>query len=272
MLKAIQTLFSVTALAAMTFSALPTQAEELTGRQIMDKVSDIHDRPYEFESQEMLLIDRQGGEEKREVRRYTHDFGEGEKKYLVSFLAPQGVRGVALLTWQHKVEEDEQFLYLPSQGKKMKRIAKSGKRNYFMGTDLTFEDLISETRDKFDYKRQEDAEREGKPVYVIDAYPMDEKLKRSTGYQYRRLFVQKDISFIVETEYYDRRGRFIKRQLSQDLEDIGDGGLRAKTQIIDNESKKHKTITTVYDRSFEKSLVDKKIFRQRYITSGKHVR
>ncbi|NVK19646.1 MAG: outer membrane lipoprotein-sorting protein [Methylocystaceae bacterium] len=250
----------------------PTHADDLSGRQIMDKVAELHERPYEFENHTMLLVDRQGGEEKRETRRYTLDSGGGEKKYLVSFLSPQGVRGVALLTWQHDNAADEQFLYLPSQGKKMKRIAQSGKRNYFMGTDFTFEDLISESREKFEYQRQEDGERNGKPVYIIDALPKTDDIKRSTGYKYRRLYVQKDIFFVVETEFFDRRGTFIKRQITKDLLDIGDGGFRAKTQIVENEAKNHKTIITVTHRSFDKELVNEKVFRQRYITSGRHVR
>ena len=134
---------------------LPAAMAQETGREIMDKVADCMTVRLNLKSRTMTLEDlRSGGTEVREVRRYSRDDGDGEKKFLVAFHDPKGVRGVALLTWQHAAKEDDQFLYLPSQGKKMKRIAKGGKRNYFMGTDLTFEDLISESRDKFRIRAQ----------------------------------------------------------------------------------------------------------------------
>jgi hypothetical protein len=248
-------------------------AQELTGRQIMDKVAEIHDRPYEYEKQTMTLEDlRSGGTEVREVRRYARDDGNGEKKYLVAFHDPKGVRGVALLTWQFDAKEDDQFLYLPSQGKRMKRIAKGGKRNYFMGTDLTFEDLISESRDKFDYQRQPDEERHGEMVFVVDAYPLADDIKRTTGYKYRRLYILQETFFMKETEYFDRRGRYIKRQVSSELEPIGDGALRARVQRIENERNNHATNIVVEERTFDEAMVDSGKFRQRFITSGRHVR
>ena len=206
----------------------------------MDQVAERHEKDFEHEVQEMVLIDKKGNKEKRLLKRYQRKGEDENFKYLMVFHDPSGVRGVALLTWQNKEKDDDQFMYLPSMGKKMKRIAKGGKRNYFMGTDFTFEDLVTESRDKFTYKRLPDETIDGKEYFVIEAYPEEAELKKSTGYKFRRLWVKKDIFFIIRTDYFDRRGRYIKQQLSKNLEQV-DGNLwRAKGQIIDNKKMKHK--------------------------------
>lgn len=133
---------------------IPASADNtaLSGRDVLDEVSNRHDRPYELEVQEMTLVDKSGNEEKRDMHRYKREIDANESRYVSVFLAPSGVKGVSLLTWQHKDSADDQWLYLPAYGKKMKRIAKGGRKNYFMGTDYTFEDLVSEARDKFSYE------------------------------------------------------------------------------------------------------------------------
>jgi len=152
-------------------------AQELTGSQIMDEVSLRHDRPFEFEIQNMTLVDKGGEEEAREIRRYMRQDDDGTRRYLVVFHSPAGIKGVALLTWQNKDKDDDQFMYLPAQGKKMKRIAKGGQKNYFMGTDYAFEDLVSESREKFSYERLPDEIIDGVDSYLVRACPSSYKLE-----------------------------------------------------------------------------------------------
>ncbi|MZH03631.1 MAG: hypothetical protein F3745_09630 [Nitrospinae bacterium] len=60
--------------------------------------------------------------------------------------------------------------------------------------------------------------------------------------------------------------------MSKNLEQV-DGNLwRAKGQIIDNKKMKHKTAVRVTERSLEEKNVPESNFRQRFVTSGKHVR
>lgn len=257
---------------AMGIGAAMADAD-MTGRQIMDEVAERHDKPYEFEEQNMVLTDSSGAEEARTLKRYVRE-ADDLFKYLLVFHEPAGVEGVALLTWQNDSGEDDQFLYLPSMGKKIKRIAKGGKRNYFMGTDFTFEDLVSESRDKFEYARLEDGSYDGQAAFVIDVTPVDEAVKKSTGYKSRRITVLKDSFFVAQTEYYDRRGRFIKKQtaLKYGPVDGEDGLWRASETLMENEKENHSTRVTIASRSFDEDDVPARSFKQRHITSGRHVR
>lgn len=247
-------------------------ANELTGRQIMDEASARHDRDIEFEVQKMTLKSADGTvEEVRDMRRYVRK-EDGAFKYLMVFDEPAGVAGVALLTWENPADSDDQFLYLPSMGKKLKRIADGGKRNYFMGTDFTYEDLVSESRDKFAYERLEDTEFDGKPAYQVEAVVTDAKLKRATGYKSRTLTVLKDSFFIVQTDYFDRSGRPLKVLKALEYGPVEGDMWRASKQELNNSKEKHITEVDVVSRDFSEASVESSVFRKRHITSGRHMR
>ena len=249
-------------------------ANELTlsGRQILDEVSNRHDRAYELEVQQMTLIDKSGTEDKREMHRYKRKIDSNESRYISVFLAPSGVKGVCLLTWQHKSSIDDQWLYLPAYGKKMKRIAKGGRKNYFMGTDYTFEDLASESHDKFDYQRLSDEELDGTQTFVIKAIVIDETLKKETGYGFRKLWITQDNFQIVRVDFYDKRERLLKRQLNLNFINIEGQLWRANKIIMEHFNNQHKTITTIIRRSFEESAVPEKNFQERSVISGALIR
>lgn len=270
--------FGVTA-CIFAFSA---QAEELTGRQILDQVSERHDRPFEAEDQTMTLIDNRDNTEERTLRRYAREWDNGLYRYLLVFDEPAGVRGVALLTWQNRGASDDQWIHLPAYGREMKRSADGGKRNYFIGTDFAFEDMTSEDREKFRYERQPDEKAElkdqsGQVVdtvdsYVVDAYPKDDELAAETGYKYRRLYISKDRFYIRRIDFYDRRGRFLKNQYAWDMTQIEGDTWRANTMLMDNAKERHKTLVHIENRDLSEDAVPARMFEQRWVTSGRHLR
>ncbi len=263
----------VLALLTVCFLAIPVAtATDLSGRAIMDEVAERHDKPFEFEVQKMRLIDRSGNEELRDVKRYAREVTKEDTHFLMAFHSPSGIRGTALLTWQHDNKDDDQWLYLPAQGKKAKRVAKGGKKNYFMGTDYTFEDLISESRDKFTYNRLEDISEDNRKLFVVEAFPKDESVKEETGYKFRRMFIDQEIFFVIRTEYFDKRGRFIKSQTAHEVAQVDGKTFRAKKNIMKNKKLKHETHVTILERTFDETDVPEKLFNTRYITRNKHMR
>lgn len=258
--------------AALLLLPAVTSADELTGRQIVDEVADRHEVPFEFENQDMTLIDKAGNKEEREMRRFARRGKKDLFKYLVVFRTPAGVKGVALLTWQGEDGDDDQWLYLPSMGKKMKRIAKGGRKNYFMGTDYTFEDLVSDSRDNFVYEREADQNIDGKPHHVVKTTPKNKKMAKGSAYKFRRMFVRQDIMFIVKTEYYDKRSRLIKTQTNMELAQVEGKLWRASFTRVDNKKEKHVTEVRIAERKLTEKDVPKAVFKKRYVTSGKHVR
>jgi len=256
---------------ALVFFSTNGFADNLTGRQIIDEIEKRHDMPYEFENQVMVLVGPDRQKEQRQVRRYKRDTEDGAR-YLLVFHEPAGVRGTSLLTWQFDDKPDDQWLYLPAMGKKLKRIAEGGKRNYFMGTDYTYEDLASEPRDKFSYERQPDQTIDGQDHFIIKAIPVDPKLKQESGYDYQLMYVRKDIFFTTRIDYYNRRGKFIKQQNYQKLYNVKGDTWRANFSIIKNAAENHVTAVQVVGRSFDEAYVPEGVFAHRFITSGRHLR
>ena len=124
--------------------AAPAFSEELSGIDIMKEQKKRHEAAQEYENIKMVLIDSSGNKETRELKRYAKKDNSGLFKYLARFEGPADIRGTALLTWEQKDREDDQWLYMPAYGQKLKRIAGGNKKGYFMGTDFSYEDLRPE--------------------------------------------------------------------------------------------------------------------------------
>lgn len=246
-------------------------AQELQGRQILDQAAERHERDFEREVQKMTLIDKGAAKEERELRRYARRT-DGNYRYLLVFHSPSGVKGSALLTWQNKDKADDQWLYLPAMGDKMKRIAEGGRKNYFMGTDYTYEDLVSESRDKSEYKRLSDETIDGVAYYVVEAVATDQTVKKETGYGSRKLWVRKDNFFIARTDYFDKRGKLIKRQTTDKISAVDGTAWRAALSRMENFQENHITEIEVTGRDLTDAAVKPDIFRERYVTSGQHIR
>ena len=95
-------------------NATPSFAEpeegKLTGRQIMEKQKELHKVSSEIEFQKMVLVDKSGTKETRDVRRYIQEQEEVDVyRSLIVFLQPSDIKGTALLNWQHKDQSDDQW-------------------------------------------------------------------------------------------------------------------------------------------------------------------
>ncbi len=254
----------------MSFSLV--QAADLTGRQVMEKQKERHKVKSEIGAEIMLLVDKDKNQEKRQVKRYAKETEKDLHRYLVVFLSPADIKGTALLTWEQKGRENDQWLYLPAQ-KKMQRIAKGSKKNYFMGTDFTYEDMEPEDIDNFEYTiiRSEQLNQDNKAsdCYVIQAVPANEEKKQESGYSKRFLWIEKETLVTLKVDFYDRRDRLQKTQTTHELENVGGTVWRPKKTLMIHHEKTHKTITAVTSRKINSEIEDQ-VFTDRFILSGKH--
>ena len=268
-------------LVALSFFSVNVYAdayENWSGKEIVDEATQRHERSFEYEEQIMTLLDSKGNQEVREVRRFSREDSDGLYRYVFVFDSPSGVKGVALLTWQNKSADDDQWVYLPAMGRKLKRQAKGSKRNYFMGTDFANEDLTSEDNNKFRYERSADIQLDNVDHFVIRSFPDAEDIKKSTGYKFKDLFIRKDNFFTTATDYYDRRGMLLKRQETKDLVNIEGEMFRSNLSIMqrfdggNRGNVIHQTTVKNIGRSFNELDVPAKLFEQRFVKSGRHTK
>ncbi len=155
---------------------------------------------------EMILRNRHGQESIRKIRIRTLEVKDDGDKSLTIFDSPRDVKGTALLTFTHKVGDDDQWLYLPAL-KRVKRIASRNKSGSFMGSEFAYEDIASQEVEKYTYKYLEDVVYEGHDCTRVESYPVD---AANSGYTRMVSWRDKDEYRLWKVEYYDRKSSHLK--------------------------------------------------------------
>ncbi len=161
---------------------------------------------------EMILRNRQGQESQRELRSQSLEKPDDGDWSMIIFDKPKDVKGTALLTYSHKVDPDDQWLYLPAL-KRVKRIASNNKSGPFMGSEFAYEDLSSQEIEKYkDYKWLRDEKVDGVDCFVIERVPTDEK----SGYTKQVAWIDKEHYRVRKVDFYDRKGELLKTLTASD--------------------------------------------------------
>ncbi|ALP53506.1 hypothetical protein Tel_10325 [Candidatus Tenderia electrophaga] len=154
---------------------------------------------------EMILKNAQGDESRREVRVWGLEVeGDGDKGLSI-FDEPADVKGTAMMTYSHKVEPDDQWLYLPAL-KRVKRIASRNKSGPYMGSEFAYEDIGSQEVEKYTYKYLRDEACGKLECFVVERYPVDEY----SGYTRQVTWIDKQEYRPQKTVYYDRKNALLK--------------------------------------------------------------
>ncbi len=123
---------------------------------------------------------------------------EGDKSLTV-FHEPRDIAGTAFLSVTHIDRPDDQWLYLPSL-KRVKRIAAANQSSAFMGSEFSYEDLLSNEVEKFDYRWLRDEPCDLGQCFVLERRPR----YRDSGYRREVLWLDQAEYRTVKTQYYDR--------------------------------------------------------------------
>jgi outer membrane lipoprotein-sorting protein len=222
---------------------------------IMQKQRELHRAKDEEEALAVKIVDKRGAVKQRRLVRFTVTAPDGLSKVLVRFTAPRDIANTGLLIWEARDGDDDQWLYLPGV-KKVKRIAASGKKNRFLGTDFAFEDLRPEAVAAHRYESAGSEVLEGQDCWVIDAFPATERQAADSGYSKRRLWVRKDITQIVKREFYDTKGRLEKVQSDRRLVNVRGALWRADEIEMHDVQSNGRTVLTLEKRALDTGLKD----------------
>ena len=238
----------------LAFSAFPLMAEtaEEKGLAIAREV-DARDTGWgDFQAaMSMLLKNRHGEESLRQMRVKSLEVENDGDKSLIIFDQPRDVKGTALLTFSHKVKDDDQWLYLPAL-KRVKRIASRNKSGPFMGSEFAFEDLASQEVEKYTYKFIRDDELDGKPVFVMERYPVS----KYSGYTRQLVWIDKERYIPLKIEFYDRKNALLKVLVFRGYRQYLDKYWRADEMFMDNKQTGKSTLLTWKNYQFRTGLKD----------------
>ena len=199
----------------------------------------------------MLLRNKHGEESIREMRSRSIEVeGDGDKTMII-FDRPRDVKGTALLTFSHKVDADDQWLYLPAL-KRVKRIASRNKSGPFMGSEFAYEDLASQEVEKYTYRYIKDDELNGEAMFLIERDPVDEY----SGYRRQLVWIDQAEYRPMKIEFYDRKDSLLKTLIFASYQQYLDRYWRAREMFMENHQTGKTTLLTWLQYEFQVGLTD----------------
>lgn len=179
----------------------------------------------------------------------------GDSKTRVLFTDPTEIRGVALLSYNHKGDTDRQWLYIPAT-RRTRSISPRERSEKFAGTDFTYEDVAERLLDDFGYRLLSDSETiDGHKTYKVEAKPLDAS---ASQYSYVYYWVAQDVPVILHAEMYDPSGRLVRELHASALKKVS-GMWGARHVEMKSVQEGTRTVLTIDEAKFNQHL-DEKLF------------
>ena len=222
------------------------------GAEIMRRVKERPNGETRTMEVELKLINKRGSERVRKLKSYAKDVGN-DVKSIMFFMHPGDVKGTGFLTWEYDdpKKEDDKWLYLPAM-KKVRRISSSSaKKDYFMGTDFTYDDMGSRNVEEDTHKLLREETLEGHKCWVVESVPVG----KGEIYSRKVLWIRQDALMPLRVEFYDRLNKLHRLLTVQSIKKIGNFWAFEK-ETMENVQTGHKTEISFSSQTFDSKLDD----------------
>ncbi|MDX1490943.1 MAG: outer membrane lipoprotein-sorting protein [Pseudohongiellaceae bacterium] len=245
------------------------QEGEMTALDIVDKINGRDDGAFVTRSLTIELTDRRGISRVEKTVGYRKYFDD-EKRTVLFYTDPSNVRGTGFLTFDYSdaEQDDDQWLYLPAL-RKVRRISSSNRGDYFLGTDLTYEEIKKENKletQDYVFSLKGEAEIDGRSLVKIEATPVDSDTADELGYSKVLLHVDTEVWMSRRSEFWDLNGNALKTVENSQIEMI-DGIWTTLKVDVENHKTSHKTSLTFSDVDY-KTPIDDDLFSQSSLRRG----
>jgi len=218
----------------------------------------------------MELIDRRGKSRVRETIAYRRYYGE-EKRTVLFYQSPTNVKGTGFLTYDYPDADtdDDQWLYLPAL-RKVRRISAANRGDYFLGTDLTYEDIKKESRiaaEDYTFVTLGTEEVDGHLTYIVEGIPVDSQTADELGYGRVQWRIDPEIWMSRKTEMWDINGNALKTVRNENIEDVQGIWTSMRLTAV-NHKTGHSTVFIFADVDY-RTPVDDSMFEQRALRRGR---
>jgi Outer membrane lipoprotein-sorting protein len=240
---------------AVLFSLMPAPAfSDIDPRKILDGVYE-QDTSRDTTMRAVFdIFDRDGHKTTKKFMLFRLG-SPGDGKTLVRFTHPAEIRGVTLLSDNHKGDAGRQWLYIPAT-QRARSVAPRERSEKFAGTDFTYEDVEERVPDDFNYRLLSENEIiDGHKTYKVEAKPVDASRSQ---YRYVYYWVGRDVPVILHAEMYDRDGKRIRELHASALKKVSGiwGARHVEMQSVEERTR---TVLTIDEAKFNQHL-DEKLF------------
>ncbi len=251
------------------FSSLLSASELPSGDEVAKMINARDEGVAVSRQVKMIMTDKRGKQRIRDTRGYRKYFG-AEKRTIIFYLSPKNIKDTAFLTYDYpqKDRDDDQWLYLPAM-RKVRRISASDRGDYFLGTDLTYEDIKLETRVSIDdYQRRVigESEVDGFHCLLLESIPVDHKTMMELGYSKVEQCVDDTIWMVRLAKMWDPQGLPLKTIHSSDIRQIQGIWTQHQLDVIHHKTG-HKTRFIFSNVNYNQGINDR-VFTQNAMKHG----
>ena len=237
-------------------------AQELNGKQIVEKVYNRPAPTQQTATLTMTLTNRSGSTRVRTIKQFTKDLGKVEKS-IMFFQTPADVKNTSFMSWTYDDDSksDDQWIYLPTI-KKTKRISSDSKSDYFMGSDFTYDDLGDRKLEDDTHTLIGEETMDGKECYVVESTSIDEEYM----YSKTKTWIIKEHFIGFKKEFYDEDGDLLNVLRIKEYKDY-DGFLIINLSEMENVQKNHRTTMDLNDINIT-NKIQESLFTERIMMRG----
>ncbi|WP_416397463.1 outer membrane lipoprotein-sorting protein [Allohahella sp. A8] len=252
LLAALTTAFAASSMAALSLEGKSAEEKGLAIAQEAER----RDEGWSDSKADMIMVlkNKGGRESRRELRVMSLEVPEDGDKSLTIFDSPRDVAGTALLTHSHKIDTDDQWLYLPAL-KRVKRIASNNKSGPFVGSEFAFEDLSSQEVEKFSYQYLRNEACPGADpldCYVVERDPVDE----NSGYTKQVAWIDTAEFRVHKVDFYDRKEKLLKTLSVSNFKQYLDQYWRGLNSVMENHQTGKSTSLELQNLEFKTGLTE----------------
>jgi len=214
----------------MLFAAAAVFSEELTGKQIVEKMKKVTFSDDAILKVKMINFDKSGTPHEKVMIQRLKKGKDGLGQSVTSFASPPDVKGSKFLVMEQKNADDIQKLYLPAQ-KRIRSISSGEKSQKFMGSEFSYYDLQTHDPDKGVHTRMKDRVIGNYDCYAVETIP-----KESANSEYSKMvyWVRKDNMMPVAAKFFDKKGALFKEMTIWNMEKAEDGNWIARNDKMNN--------------------------------------
>jgi Outer membrane lipoprotein-sorting protein len=200
---------------------------------MLDARRQLYATTYAWSDQHQVMrvttVDAAAHQQERTVELWERRYGDGQRKVLLVFLAPDNVKGMAVLSQERRGGAPERWLYLPRQ-KRARRFAGQMQDEGLLGTDLTAGelDLMRETLG-WSSAELRPTVRGPEPIDGADAYGFE--VAGIHGYQRIVLWVGADDLVMRRLELYGPAAGVSKRIRQSAVRFVGAVPIPARVEV-----------------------------------------
>lgn len=218
-----------------------------TGREIIQMVENNPDGDNRKTLMTMLLVNHRGSTRERTILSYSMDLGK-DSKSIMFFLSPADVKGTGFLSWQYDDpdRDDDKWLYLPAM-KKVRRISgSSAKKENFMGSDFTYDDMGGRNVDESEHRLTGEESLGEYACWIVESIPMED----DASYSKTISWIRQDAFTPVKVEFYDRMGKLLKTLVASNIS-MENGFWTSRNLEMTDHQRNHRTLITIEDIEYD---------------------